>query len=253
MVGSNVQANKVQAIENVMNADGRTESDQSWRSIVRWGGLGLFLASLICALYIMGQVALGVTIPLDAGEILADPMGPTALFVMCIVGEFLLFPGFLAIFFALRDTDKGKMLVATALGGFSAAMFMVSRSLIVSISLASESYLGAETESLQAAYLASAEMSLWTQHVLSTMALIFLSLASIIAGVVMVRSGVLGKRIGYVAILAGVLTVFTPFSALGGMIAVAFLGLVLMLTWQATVGIRLFRQGGSGTLPEDSV
>jgi hypothetical protein len=250
MVGNNVQANKVQAIENVKYTGGSTEIDPSWKSIVRWGGLCMFIGGLIVIFYIIGQVVLGMTIPLDAEEILEDPMGPTSLFIMCIVGEFLLFPGFLALFFALREHDKAKMLVATALGGFSVAMFMVSRSLIISLSLVSDNYHDAATESLQAAYLASAEMSLWTQHVLSTLALIFLSLASIIAGVVMVRSGVLGRRIGYVAILAGILTVLTPFSALGGMIAVAFLGLVLMLIWQFTVGIKLFRLGGSDTVPE---
>lgn len=224
--------------------------DTGWKPIVRWGGLCLFIAGLICLLYIISQVALGVTIPLDAEEILEDPLAPTSLFMMAIFGEFMLFPGFLALFFAFRKFDREKMLVATALGGFSVAMFMVSRSLIISLSLVSDNYHDAATESLQAAYLASAEMSLWTQHVLSTLALIFLSIASIVAGVVMVRSGVLGRWIGYVAIVSGICTVLTPFQALGGMIAVAFLGLVLMLIWQFTVGIKLFRLGGAGTPPD---
>ncbi len=252
MVGINVEATKVHARESEMSIDVTTVSGPSWGTIVRWGGLCMFMAGLICLLYIIGQVALGVTIPLDAAEILEDPLAPTSLFMLAIFGEFMLFPGFLALFFALRDFDKGKMLLATALGGFSVVMFMVSRSLIISLLFVGENYQDAATESLQAAYLASAETSLWTQHVLSTLALIFLSLASILSGVVMVRSGVLGRRIGYVAILAGILTIFTPFSALGGMIAVAFMGLVLMLTWQFTVGIKLFRLGGTGGHPEAS-
>ncbi len=251
MVGE-VVVNKVQARSKEMNAEGIVRSDPSWKAIVRWGGLCMFMAGLICLLYIIGQVALGVTIPLDAAEILEDPLAPTSLFTLAVFGEFMLFPGFLALFFALRKFDKTKMFLATALGGFSVVMFMVSRSLIISLSFVGENYQDAATESLQAAYLASAEMSLWTQHVLSTMALIFLSLASILAGVVMVRSGVLGRWIGYVAILGGILTIFTPFSALGGMIAVAFIGLVLMLTWQFTVGIKLFRLGRPGTHPEAS-
>jgi hypothetical protein len=232
--------------------DGAPRIALEWRPLVRWGGLCMFIAGVIVILYIIGQGALGMTIPLDAEEILEDPLGPTSLFILCIVGEFMLFPGFVALYFTLRDFDKVKMFMATVLGGFSVVMFMVSRSLIISLSLVSDNYHDATSETLSTAYLASAEVSLWTQHTLSTLALVFLSLASIFAGVVMVRSGVLGRGIGYVAILSGLLTVLTPFQALAGMIVVAFIGLVLMLIWQFTVGIKLFRLGSSGAPPDVS-
>jgi hypothetical protein len=185
-----------------------------------------------------------VTLPLNAEEILEDPFIPTSLFAMTLVGEFLLFPGFLALYFTLRDDDRVKMLMATALGTFSVVMFFASRGLIISLGQVSSRYLDVTDPTMKAALLASAQVAERTQNVYSTMALIFLSLASILVGLVMLKGKTFSKPIGYIVILSGVFSIFTPFAVnLGIPIAISLIGLILMLIWQVLVGLRLYKFG----------
>jgi len=82
-------------------------------------------------------------------------------------------------------------------------------------------------ETMKAAYLAAAELTLETQNIYAIMALMLLCVASIIIGLVMLKGG-FGKRIGYLVIVAGILTLFTPFAVILGVpTAIPFIGLVL--------------------------
>jgi hypothetical protein len=216
----------------------------SWKGVVKWGGFSLFLAGVILILFIIGQAAFRVTLPLEGTEVLENPFAPTALFVLSIVGEFLLFPGMLALYFALREDGRAKMLVGAALGTLSVVMFLASRGLIISLFSVSGSYKAAAAASEKAAYLAAAEVALETQNVYATLALIFLSLASILIGLVMLKGKTFRKPVGYIVILSGIFTIFTPFAVnLGIPIVISFIGLVLTLFWQFWVGLRLFKLG----------
>jgi len=218
--------------------------DPSWKGIIKWGGLSLFLAGVIVIVFVISVGVFQVTLPLDAEEILEDPFVPTSLFAITLVGEFLLFPGFLALYFTLRDDDRVKMLMATALGTFSVVMFLASRGLIISLGQVSGRYLDATDPTMRAALLASAQVAERAQNVYSTIALIFLCLASILVGLVMMKGRVFSKPISYVVILSGVFTIFTPFAVnLGIPIAISIIGLILMLIWQILVGIRLYKLG----------
>jgi hypothetical protein len=218
--------------------------DPSWKAIVKWGGFSLVLACVILIIFMIGIGAFQVTLPLDAKEVLEDPFVPTSLFIITLIGEFLLFPGFLALYFTLRDDDRVKTFMATALGAFSVVMFFASRGLIISLSQVSGSYMDATTVSGKAAYLAAAELALETQNVYSTLALIFLSLASILIGLVMLKGKTFSKRISYIVILSGPFTILTPFQVnLGLPLVISLIGLVLMLIWQFLVGIQLYKMG----------
>ena len=204
----------------------------------------MFLGGVILILFIIGQAAFHVTVPLEAAEVLEDPLAPTALFAMSIVGEFLLFPGMLALYFALREDGRARMLVGAALGTFSVIMFLASRGLIISLVSVSASYKYAAAASEKAAYVAAAEVALETQNVYATLALIFLSLASIVIGLVMLKSKAFHKAVAFIVILSGLFTIFTPFAVnLGIPLVISFIGLVLMLVWQFWVGLRLFKLG----------
>ena len=62
-------------------------------------------------------------------------------------------------------------------------------------------------------------------------------------GLVMLE-GVFGKRIGYVVILAGILTLFSPFGVILGIpIIIPFIGLILTAVWQLVVGAKLYKLG----------
>jgi Sec-independent protein secretion pathway component TatC len=56
--------------------------------------------------------------------------------------------------------------------------------------------------------------------------------------------GDFGKRIGYVVIVAGILTLFTPFGVIMEIpIVISFLGLVLIAVWQLVVGAKPYKLG----------
>jgi|GEM_PF-1525425 len=218
--------------------------DPSWQSVIRWGGLSLFIAGVIVIVFVISVGVFQVTLPLNVEEVLRDPFVPTSLFVITLVGEVLLFPGFLALYFTLRDDDRLKMFMATTLGAFSVIMFLASRGLIISLGQVSGRYLNTTDPTMKAAYLAAAEVAERTQNVYSTIALIFLSLAAILVGLVMLKGKIFSKPISYIVILSGVFTIFTPFAVnLGIPLVISLIGLGLMLIWQITVGIQLYKLG----------
>ena len=227
-----------------MTTEERFDVDPSWQGVIKWGGLSLFIAGIIVIVFVISVGVFQVTLPLDVKEVLEDPFVPTSLFVMTLVGEFLLFPGFLALYFTLRDNDRTKMFLATALGTLSVIMFFASRGLIISLGQISGRYLDTTDPTMKAAYLAAAEIAERTQNVYSTMALIFLSLASLLVGLVMLKGKSFSKPISYIVILSGLFSIFTPFAVnLGIPIVISLIGLILMLIWQVLVGIRLYKLG----------
>lgn len=233
-----------------MTTEKRVNIDPSWQGVIKWGGLSLFIAGVIVIVFVISVGVFQVTLPLDVEEVLEDPFVPTSLFVMTLVGELLLFPGFLALYFTLRDDDRVKMFIATASATFSVVMFLASRGLIISLGQISSRYLDTTDPTMKAAYLASAEMAERTQNVYSTMAFIFLSLASILIGLVMLKGKTFSKPISYIVILSGVLSIFTPFAVnLGIPIVISLIGLILMLIWQILVGLQLYRLGQNESVP----
>ena len=157
--------------------------------------------------------------------------------------ELFLIPAGLGLYFALKDVKKTAMLIATSLWLVAPIMFLASRGIIISLSQISESYLNTTDQSMKAAYLASAELAIETQNIYAIMALVCLNVASIIIGLVMLK-GDFGKRLGYVVIVAGILTLFTPFGVIMEIpLAISFLGLVLTAVWQLVVGAKLYRLG----------
>lgn len=223
--------------------------DTSSKGIIKWGGFSLFIAGVILIIFLIGINTFQVTLPLNAKEVLDAPFVPTSLFTITLMGEILLFPGFLALYFTLRDDDKVKSFMATAIGTFSVVMFLASRGLIISLSGISGRYLSTTDPNMRAAYLAAAELAERTQNVYSTLALIFLSLASILVGLVMLRGKTFSKRISYIVILSGIFTILTPFQVnLGLPLVISLIGLVLMLIWQFLVGIQLYKLGNKGNV-----
>jgi len=182
------------------------------------------------------------TIPVPAKEALEDPVGPTLLYIMAAIGEFLLLPGGLALYFSLKDVKRTPMFLATVLWSLSVPMFLVGRGQLISLSLMSDRYLSTTNETMRAAYLASAELAIEIQSIYSYIGLILLSVASIVIGLVM-RKTAFGKRTGYLAIAAGILTLFTPLVIVGIPIIIPLLSIVLGAVWQLIAGLKLYRLG----------
>jgi hypothetical protein len=186
------------------------------------------------------------TLPVPAEEALEDPLGPTALYTLAVIGEVLLLPSGLALYFSLKGVKKTPMFIATALWVLCVPMFLASRGQIIAISQISSRYLDTTDEAMRAAYLASAELALETQNLYAMMGLILLSVASIIMGIVMLKGQeVFGKRIGYVVIGAGAFTLFGAISVTVEEVPIIFpiIGVILSAIWQFYIGAKLYKLG----------
>jgi hypothetical protein len=82
------------------------------------------------------------------------------------------------------------------------------------------------------------------EHYISAMALILLSIASILFGTVMMRSG-LGEPLAWIAILAGVVSLFAHVAVVMGIpLVISLAGVILSAVWQLIAGFKLFKSGG---------
>ena len=219
--------------------------DPSWRGVVKWGGLSLLVSGAIAVLFFVLVFATQQTLPVPAEEALEDSLGPTALFTLAVIGEVLLLPSGLALYFSLKGVKKTPMFIATALWVLCVPMFLASRGQIIAISQISSRYLDTTDEAMRASYLASAELALETQNLYAMMGLILLSVASIIIGIVMLKGKeVFGKRIGYVVIGAGAFTLFGAITVIMEVpIIFPIIGVILSAVWQVVVGAKLYKLG----------
>ena len=232
--------------ENEIAKEKGYKIDPSWQGVIKWGGLSLFVGGAIALIFFFGVIASGLTLPVPAKDMLEDPFVPSALFTLCIIGEILLLPSVLGLYFALKDVKKTPMFIATAIWALCVPMFIASRGLILSISQISGNYLDTTDEAMKTAYLASAELALETQNLYAMMGLILMSVASVIIGVVMLKGKeVFGKNIGYVVIGAGVFTFFGATTVIveAVPIIVPVIGVILSAIWQFYIGFKMYKMG----------
>lgn len=218
--------------------------DPSWQGVIKWGGLSLFVGGAIALIFFFGVIASGLTLPVPAKDMLEEPFVPSALFTLCIIGEILLLPSVLGLYFALKDVKKTPMFIATAIWALCVPMFIASRGLILAISQISGNYLDTTDAAMKASYLASAELALETQNLYAMMGLILLSVASVIIGVVMLKDKeVFGAKIGYVVIVAGIFTFFGATTVIveAVPIVVPVLGVILSAIWQFYIGFKMYK------------
>jgi hypothetical protein len=232
-----------------MTVERRFSVDPSWRGVVKWGGLSLLVSGAIAVIFFVLVVATQQTLPIPAKEALENPLAPAALFAFVVIGEVLLLPSGLALYFALKGVKQTPMFIATAFWVLCVPMFLASRGQIIAISQISSRYLDTTEEAMRAAYLAAAELALETQNLYAMMGLILLSVASIIIGIVMLKGReVFGKRIGYVVIGAGAFTLFGAITVITVVpIIFPIIGVILTAVWQFYIGFKLFRLGQSAS------
>ncbi len=216
--------------------------NQSWKNLYKASGFSLFTSALFLIIFVLLVVGMQQTLPLPAEEVLDDPVFPVGLFIMAIIGELLLMPGVLGLYLSLKEANKSYMLIATSLWLTSVIMFFVSRALIISLLPLSDLYTSASSD-MKATYLVLAEYAIELQNVFAIMALILLSVASIIIGWIMLKTDIYDNRLGYLTIVAGIYAIFTPFVVIMGFLLLGFIGLILTLAWQLWAGITLYKLG----------
>ncbi len=217
--------------------------NQTWKNLYKASGLSLFTSALIVIIFVLFVIGTQQTLPLPAEETLEDPVFPIALFIFAVIGEMLLMLGMLGLYSSLKDDNQTSMLFAATLWITAVIMFLVSRGLIITLLSVSDMYISAASESMKTSYLALAEYTIELQNTFATMALILLNAATIIIGWVMLKTKIFGERLGYLTVIAGIYTLFTPFLVIMGFPILGFIGLVLSFAWQAFAGFKLYKLG----------
>jgi hypothetical protein len=217
--------------------------DPSWKGVYKAGGITLFASGAVIVLFLLSMVIMQITLPDNPQVFFENPVPPVTLVLLAAFGEFLLMPGVLGLYLALKDVKKNYMLIAAAFGFISTPMWLVSRAQIFSLFPISGRYMATTSEIMKAAYLASAERALELANIYATMGLMFLGGASILIGLVMLK-GVFGKRVGYLTTVAGTCILIGTFGIVFKPIAVLVpFGLILNGVWQTIVGIKLYKLG----------
>lgn len=218
-------------------------AEQDWTATIRWCALALFFAGALLIPFVAIVLATGQVLPVPAQQALEDPSIPRFAFAVATVGEVLLLPGFFALYLALSRTARAPMVFALVFMAISSPLFVVSRMQLFAATRLGGLYATSAPEA-QDVWRATAEFAIESQNMNSTAALLLLCAASIVTGLVMLRGG-FPKWIGAAAIIAGAITVFSPFAVMLGVpVIVPFIGLALGAIWQMAAGWRLFRQPG---------
>lgn len=253
-----------QKMENTLQAGGVGLDDMPWRELYKVGGA----AALLCAL--MYLVTLAVYVPAN----LASPPPETVLDWFTVfanspitglfylgLGDVIIMilwgPMSLALYLALKKTNRIWSLIATPFVFVGMAVYLATNTAFSMLSLSQE-YAVATTEVQKSILLAAGQAMLaitrGTGVLYAGMPLVWI--AGLIYSVVMLRSADFGKATGWVGILGfGLLLIGIPFgghyTATGdttalqtAMIALQYVGGgLLSLAWYFLVGWRLVKIG----------
>ena len=131
----------------------------------------------------------------------------------------------------------------TAFWSVAVILYLVSRGQIISLLSVSGRYAAATSESMRAAYLASADQAIEAANIYGNMALMLHQVGSIILGLVMSK-GVYGRRTGYLVMVVGTMTFIGTFGVvLRPLSFFTLFGLMLTAVWQIVVGSKLYKLG----------
>ncbi|MHA1964049.1 MAG: hypothetical protein ACW97G_05635 [Candidatus Thorarchaeota archaeon] len=219
------------------------DENTSWNGMIKTGGLSLLAGGIILFLFIVSIFVFQVQLPLTPQGFLDNPLPPALLFSMAALGEFLLLPGVLGIYFVLKDKSKSLLLLGTVVWISAIPMFLVSRGLVMSLVTIAGNYAASADATLRTAYFVAVQLALDTSGVFATIALDLLGVGGIILGFVMLK-GVFSRSTAYLVILAGALTVMGTFGVIFEPLTIGTLfGLILNGVWQVIIGVKLLRLG----------
>ena len=157
---------------------------------------------------------------------------------LLIVAGFLLVPVLITFYLTLRDVSRALLLTAVALGAVSIAFHFVGVAGSLSLVGLSDSYSAATSGMARAAYLASAAATQQFNQAASFIDNISSSVASLLIGLIMLRSPIFSRRIGY---LGGAVGIVGILSFVPGLDVLGLVVTVLTVIWFVSVGLRLVR------------
>lgn len=229
--------------------------DAKWKSLYKVGGAGALIVGTLLIIEMIVYIA-------TSAPSLTDAAGWFRLFqnnrflglldfgILELYGLALFVPVFLALYTCLRRASESAMAIAAGLA-FAGISANFATSKLFSLLTLSDLYAAATTEALKAQFLAAG------QAVLAVSALggisgsveggIPLAIAGLIIGLVMLRSNLLGRAVGWVGIGAnGVgLAMYIRAAAAPALAGSPFFGAFFLLSviWFFLIAQRLLQQG----------
>ena len=222
-----------------------------WTSLTRAGGLSLIAAGVLVL----------VTIPLI--PMLVPSLAPASTesglqsiktqavlygitWGLYLVSDLLFVVAFLGLFALLRRTNAAAALIATI---FTVMFVTIDVGIDIPLRLAliglGNSYASATSAPQQAAYVATAQLTMDMANLTAIVATFLQFFAVILVSVPMLRDPRFGRRSAYVGIAGGILgLLFIPTFALGSQLSGLFNigGFILLVIWSLLVGVVLYRR-----------
>jgi hypothetical protein len=218
------------------------DPDGKW--LYRVGGVSAVLLGVAYLVIFPLYASVGAPPTVGDGEVwLGYLAGKTsvwwAIVALSVLTDVLFIPVALALYLALKTLHRDAMLIATALIGlFVAVDLAVTWTHYASLLSLSGSYAGAAGSAQRAAYVAAASYAsaMLASRLLVVYAIVILSSAFLIIGVVMLK-GVFSKTTAYLGVATGILGIVS----IGGFGVAIILNAVCATIWILLVGYRLCR------------
>lgn len=229
-------------------------TDAKWKSLIKAGGVS---ALVIGALLLIEMTAYIAT----SAPSLADAKGWFDLFqthrfiglvdfgILEFYGLVLFVPMFLALYAVLRRFSESTMLIAVILAIVGIAVNFATSKLFVLLTL-SDLYAAAATEAVKSQFLALGQSALALGALGgiggSVEGGIPLAVAGLIISVIMLRSNLLGRAVGYLGILAnGIgLAMYINAAVASAMTGSPFFGAFFLfsIAWYSLIGLKLLKK-----------
>ncbi len=215
-----------------------TKGETTWNTLYRLGGIAP-LITLACYLTQLAAILLGGEYPVDAA-------GWTALFQRSRILGLLYINAldtlsiailgvlFIALYAALRRASESLTAVAGFFALLGVPVFIIPRVLMLSllpfVLQSGAVAAGARPAAVETAMAIMNSIGIATPQ---TAGFFFLAVSGTILSVVMLRSGIFGKAVAWLGILAGILTLAGGIWAVLGLPAAAALGMIHGMLWLA--------------------
>jgi hypothetical protein len=168
--------------------------------------------------------------------------------VLYLVSDLLFASAFVALYFALKSTNRTAMLVGVVLNSLFVVLD-VALDIPLRLSLVSlgNAYSAAQAGAQQASVSAAAQTIMNASNLVALVATVCQFSAVIIASLVMLKSGTFRRSISYLGVVCGVVAILFVPAFVGGGAQLAGLfnigGFVLLVIWSVGAGLRLRRLG----------
>jgi hypothetical protein len=231
----------------------RAPAQEHWATLYRTGAA----AAAVSALFVPIQIVVFLVWPppldgtaVDWFTLLRDHKlaGLVDLDLLLVADNVLLVAILLALYVVLRRAHEAAMTIALALGFLGIVMYVASNPAVQMAALA-DRYAAASTEGQRAIAEAAGEatLAMW-QGTAFQSAYLLGSIAGILIGVVMLRSGVFSTATAWLAILANTVGLGLYVPVVGVYIAV--FSVLFLEAWYLLIARRLHQLGRGATTPQ---